>query len=90
MGLTLAIRKILKWILIITGVICGVIFIAIQWLKTNNYIDNVKWDRLGNDLSSYVQHLASQMDLHGVFSTLGIPVSSGLALGVLIGFFRTK
>ncbi|MFZ0512205.1 MAG: FUN14 domain-containing protein [Candidatus Nitrosopolaris sp.] len=56
-----AIRKILKWILIIAGVIYGIVFIAIQWLSNNGYIQNVKWEKLGNDISQTGQQLATQI-----------------------------
>ena len=70
-----ALKKIVKWVLIILGVFAGIIIIVIQWMSQNGYIQNVRWDKLGNDLSSYGQHLATQMDfnnLHGVFHYLGM------------------
>lgn len=90
-----AIRKIIKWILIIAGVICGIVFIAIQWLSNNGYIQDMKWDKLGNDICQTGQQLATRIDfnnLHGIFHYLGIPtaMTSGLAVGCLIGFIRTR
>ncbi len=41
----------------------------------------VYWDKLGNDTAIEIQHWAANVDvtnLHGLFHTLGIPVSSGL------------
>ena len=52
----------------------------------------VYWDKLGNDTSTQIQHLAANVEVsnvHGLFHTLGIPVSGGLALGFLAGFVRT-
>jgi uncharacterized membrane protein (Fun14 family) len=90
-----ALKKIVKWILIILCVLAGIIFITIRWMANNGYIQGVKWDRLGNDISSYGQHLATQVDfnnLSGIFHYLGVPIpmTSGLAIGVLAGFIRTR
>ena len=44
----------------------------------------VNWDKLGNDTSTQIQHLAANVDVtnvHRIFHTLGIPVSGGLGLG---------
>jgi len=75
------------------GVLAGIIFIVIQWMANNGYISGVKFDKLGNDISSYGQHLATQIDfnnLHGLFHYLGVPTTSGLAIGALAGFLRTR
>src|SRR5215472_14473224 len=88
-----ALKKIIKWLLIGLGVLAGIIFIAIQWMANKGYIQGVRWDKLGNDISSYGQHLATQIDfnnLHGVFHYLGIPMTSGLAIGALIGLIHTR
>jgi uncharacterized membrane protein (Fun14 family) len=88
-----AVRKILKWILIIVGFIGGAFLVGIQLMQKNGYINGtVNWDKLGNDTSSQVQHLAGSVNLtdaHGLLHTLGIPISSGLAVGFLAGFLRT-
>jgi uncharacterized membrane protein (Fun14 family) len=90
LGFTL--KKIIKWALIGLGVLAGIIFITIQWMA-NNGIQGVKWDKLGNDISSYGQHLPTQIhfnNLHGVFHYLGIPMTSGVAIGAMVGFLRTR
>jgi uncharacterized membrane protein (Fun14 family) len=85
-------RRLIKWLLITVGVVLGVIFLALEWLQKSGYINGtIQWEKLGNDISSYGQHLATQIDftnLHGVFGTLGIPVGSGLGLGLLAGFLK--
>lgn len=85
-------RKIIKWLLIIAGVLLGVIFLALQYLQKSGYISGtIQWEKLGNDISSYGQQLATQIDftnLHGIFGTLGVPVGSGLGLGLLAGFLK--
>lgn len=89
-----ALRKVLKWIMIIAGVIFGVIILAMAWLQQNGYINGkIEWDKLGNDAASYGQHIMAQVDptnLHGVFQTLGIPVGSGMGLGLLAGFMKGR
>jgi uncharacterized membrane protein (Fun14 family) len=79
--------------MIMLGVLAGIIFIIIQWMANSGYIQGVKWDKLGNDISSYGQHLATRIDfnnLSGIFHYLGVPMTSGLAIGVLVGFLRRR
>ena len=88
-----ALKKILKWMLIIVGFLAGMFFLGVQLLQKYGYVSTVNWDKLGNDTSTQVQHLATNADttnLHSLFHTLGIPVSSGLGLGLLAGFIRTR
>jgi uncharacterized membrane protein (Fun14 family) len=90
-GFTL--KKVLKWMLIIVGFLTGMFFIGVQLLQKYGYVSMVNWDKLGNDTSAQIQHWATSVDvtnLHGLFHTLGIPVSSGLGLGLLAGFVRTR
>jgi uncharacterized membrane protein (Fun14 family) len=89
-GFTL--KKVLKWMLIIIGFLAGMFFVGVQLLYKYGYVGTVNWDKLGNDTSTHIQHWAANVDvtnLHGVFHTLGIPISSGLGLGLLAGFVRT-
>jgi uncharacterized membrane protein (Fun14 family) len=88
-----ALKKILKWILIIVGFLAGMFFLSVQLLQKYGYGSAVNWDKLGNDTSTQIQHWFTNADitnLHGLFHTLGIPVSSGLGLGLLAGFVRTR
>jgi uncharacterized membrane protein (Fun14 family) len=86
-----ALKKIIKWLLVALGVLAGIIFMVIQWMSQSGYIQGVKWDKLGNDISSYGQHLATQIDfnnLSGMFHYLGVPMTSGLTIGALIGLIH--
>jgi uncharacterized membrane protein (Fun14 family) len=88
-----ALKKILKWMLIIIGFLVGMFFVGVQLLQKYGYVSTVNWDKLGNDASTQIQHWATNADitnLHGLFQTLGIPVSGGLGLGLLAGFVRTR
>jgi uncharacterized membrane protein (Fun14 family) len=88
-----ALKKILKWILIIIGFLAGMFFVGVQLLQKYGYASTVNWDKLRNDTSTQIQHWAANVDVsnvHGLFHTLGIPVSSGLGLGLLAGFVRTR
>ena len=88
-----ALKKILKWMLIIVGFLAGMFFVGVQLLQKYSYVSTVNWDKLGNDTSTQIQHLAANFDLtnvHSLFHTLGIPVSGGLGLGLLAGFVRTR
>src|SRR5215471_12975533 len=88
-----ALKKVLKWMLIIIGFIAGMFFVGVQLLQRYGYVSSVNWDKLGNDTSTQIQHWAANVDvsnMHGIFHTLGIPVGGGLALGLLAGFVRTR
>jgi uncharacterized membrane protein (Fun14 family) len=88
-----ALKKILKWMLIIVGFLTGIFFVGVQLLQRYGYVSTVNWDKLGNDTSTQIQHWVSNVDVtnaHSLFHTLGIPVSGGLGLGFLAGFVRTR
>ena len=88
-----ALKKVLKWMLIIIGFLTGMFFVGVQLLQKYGYVSTVNWDKLGNDTSTQIQHWASNFDVsnaHSLFQTLGIPVSGGLSLGLLAGFVRTR
>ena len=88
-----ALKKILKWMLIVIGFLAGMFFVGIELLQKYGYLSVVNWDKLGNDTSTQIQHRAANVDVtnvHSLFHTLGIPVSSGLGLGLLAGFVRTR
>ena len=88
-----ALKKVLKWMLIVVGFLAGMFFVGVQLLQRYGYVSTVNWDKLGNDTSMQIQHWASNVDLiniHSIFHTLGIPVSGGLGLGFLAGFVRTR
>jgi uncharacterized membrane protein (Fun14 family) len=88
-----ALKKVLKWLLIIIGFLAGIFFVGVQLLQKYGYVSTVNWDKIGNDSSIQIQHWASNVDVsnvHSLFHTLGIPVSGGLALGFLAGFVRTR
>ena len=88
-----ALKKVLKWMLIIIGFLAGMFFVGVQLLQKYGYVSTVNWDKLGNDSSTQIQHLAANVDVtnvHGLFHTLGIPVSGGLAFGFVAGFVRTR
>ena len=87
-----ALKKVLKWMLIIISFLAGMFFVGIQLLQKYGYVSTVNWDKLGYDTSTQIQHLAANIDVtnvHSLFHTLGIPVSGGLTLGLLAGFVRT-
>jgi uncharacterized membrane protein (Fun14 family) len=87
-----ALKKILKWMLIIVAFLAGMFFVGVQLLQKYGYVSTVNWDKLGND-TSHIQHWTTNADitnLHGLFHTLGIPISGGLGLGLLAGFVRIR
>jgi len=87
-----ALKKILKWMLIIVGFMAGMFSVG-QLLQKYGYVSVVNWDKLWNDTSTQSQHWAGNVDItnmHGLLHTLGIPVTGGLAVGFLAGFVRTR
>jgi uncharacterized membrane protein (Fun14 family) len=87
-----ALKKVLKWMLIVVGVLAGMFFVGVQLLQKYGYVTSINWGKLGNDTSIQIQHWAANADmtnLHGLFHMVGIPVSSGLGLGLIAGFVRT-
>ena len=73
-----ALKKILKWMLIIVSFLAGMFFVGVQLLQKYGYVSAVNWDKLGNDTSTQIQHLAANVNVtnvHSIFHTLGIPVS---------------
>ncbi|MGB8937766.1 MAG: FUN14 domain-containing protein [Candidatus Nitrosopolaris sp.] len=88
-----ALKKVLKWMLITIGFLVGIFLVGVQLLQKYGYVSAVNWDKLGNDTSTQIQHLAANVDItnvHSLFHTLGIPVSGGLAIGFLAGFVKTR
>jgi uncharacterized membrane protein (Fun14 family) len=51
-----ALKKILKWVLIVVGFLAGMFFVGVQLLQKYGYVSRVNWDRLGNDTSTQMQH----------------------------------
>ena len=86
-----ALKKVLKWMLIIVGFLAGMFFVGIQLIQKYGYVSAINW--LGNDASTQIQHWAANVDVtnvHSLFHTLGIPVFGGLGSGSLAGFVRTR
>ena len=80
--------------LIIVGFLAGMFFVGVQLLQKYGYVSAVNWDKLGNDTPTQIQHLAANAaattNMHGLLHALGIPVSGGLALGLIAGFIHTR
>jgi uncharacterized membrane protein (Fun14 family) len=92
-ALGFALKKVLKWMLIIVDFLAGMFFVGVQLLQKYGDVNTVNWDKLGNDTSTQIQHWATNLDitnLHGLFHTLGIPITGGLGVGLLAGFVRTR
>jgi uncharacterized membrane protein (Fun14 family) len=47
-----ALKKILKWMLIIVGFLAGMFFVGVQLLQKYGYVSSFNWDKLGNDTST--------------------------------------
>jgi uncharacterized membrane protein (Fun14 family) len=83
-------RRILHIILIIVGSFLGVLFLAIQFMANKGYLGNaqIDWTRVGNDTAVSLQNLVAQFSNQHIFGVLGIPATSGLAVGTLLGIAK--
>jgi hypothetical protein len=80
----------LKFLVIIIGSFLGAVFLVIQWMQARQYIQGqVDWSRVGNDTMTWFQSLSAQVSGSHIFGTLGIPATSGLAIGVLAGLAKS-
>jgi uncharacterized membrane protein (Fun14 family) len=83
-------RRVLKFLVIIIGSFLGAIFLAIQWIQARQYIQGqVDWNRVGNDAILWLQSLSAQVSSSHIFGTLGIPTTSGLAIGLVAGLAKS-
>jgi hypothetical protein len=71
----------MKFLVIIIGSFLGAVFLVIQWMQARQYIQGqVYWNRVGNESIVWLQSLYAQASSSHIFGTLGIPVTSGLAI----------
>jgi hypothetical protein len=49
----------------------------------------VDWNRVGNDAMTWFQSLSAQVSSPHVLGALGIPATSGLAIGLVIGLAKS-
>jgi len=84
------IRRLLKFLVIIIGSFLGAVFLVIQWMQARQYIQGqVDWNRVGNDTMASFQSLSAQVSSSHIFVTLGIPATSGLAIGLAAGLAKS-
>jgi len=48
-------------------------------------IQGQDWNRVGNDTMVWLQSLSAQVSSSDILGTLGIPATSGLAIGLVAG-----
>ena len=83
-------RRVLKFLVIIISSFFGAVFLVIQWMQARQYIQGqVDWNRVGNDTIAWFQSLSAQVSSSHIFGTLGIPATSGLAIGLLAGLAKS-
>jgi uncharacterized membrane protein (Fun14 family) len=82
-------RRVLKFLAIIIGSFLGAVFLVIQWMQARQYIQGqVDWSRVGNDTMVWLQSHSAQVSSSHIIGTLGIPTTSGLAIGLVAGLVR--
>ena len=83
-------RRVLKFLVIIIGSFLGVAFLVIQWMQARQYLQGqVDWTKVGNDTMSWFQSHSAQVSSSHIFGTLGIPATSGLAIGLVAGLAKS-
>jgi uncharacterized membrane protein (Fun14 family) len=88
MGMLL--RRILHIILIIVGSFLGALFLAIQFMANNGYLGKaeIDWNRIGTDAMGWLNGIVEQFSNQHIFTALGIPATSGLAVGIIAGLAK--
>jgi uncharacterized membrane protein (Fun14 family) len=84
-------KKVIRFIIIAVGAIAGVLFIALALMQEHGYISNIKWDAMANDLYTSANTALANFhmsNIHDAVNYLGLPVSSGLGLGLISGFLK--
>jgi uncharacterized membrane protein (Fun14 family) len=86
----MAIKRIFHIVLIIVGSFLGVLFLAIQFMSHKGYLGNaqIDWDKIGTDIMAWFQSVAAHFSSQHIFGVLGIPATSGLAAGILLGITK--
>ena len=83
-------RRVLKYLVIIIGSLLGAVFLVIQWMQARQYLQGqVDWNRVGNDIIVWFQSLSAQGSSTHILETLGIPATSGLAIGLVAGLAKS-
>jgi len=84
--------RVLKFLVIIIGSFLGAVFFVIQWMQARQYIQGqVDWNKVGNDTMAWLQSISTQQTVSSshIFGTLGIPATSGLAIGLVAGLAKS-
>jgi hypothetical protein len=77
-------------LVIIIGSFLGAVFLVIQWMQVRQYIQGqVDWNRVGNDIMTWLQSHSAQVSSSHILGTLGIPATSGLAIGLVAGLAKS-
>jgi hypothetical protein len=83
-------RRVLKFLVIIIGSFLGSVFLVIQWMQARQYIQGqVDSSRVGNDTMAWFQSVSTQVSSSHIFGSLGIPATSGLAIGLVAGLAKS-
>jgi uncharacterized membrane protein (Fun14 family) len=83
-------RRALKFLVIVISSFLGAVFLVIQWMQARQYIQGqIDWNRVGDDTMTWFQSLSTQLSNSHIFGTLGIPATSGLAIGLAAGLAKS-
>jgi uncharacterized membrane protein (Fun14 family) len=83
-------KRFLIFVVIFIGSFLGAVFLVIQWMQARQYIQGqIDWDRVGNDTMAWFQSFSAQVSSSHIFGILGIPATSGLAIGLAAGLAKS-
>jgi uncharacterized membrane protein (Fun14 family) len=84
-------KKVIRLVVIVVGAIVGVCFIALALMQKQGYISAINWDKLSSDLYTSANSTLTNFHMDNIQHTvgyLGLPISSGLGLGLITGFLK--
>ncbi len=86
-----ALKKVIRLILIALGAIAGIFFVVLALMQRGGYVSEVKWDKLASDVYTSANTTLTNIHMSNIqdaVNYLGLPVSSGVSLGLITGFLR--
>jgi uncharacterized membrane protein (Fun14 family) len=88
-------KKLLKLVFKVALVVLGSFFAGIMFLQARGYLTGINWNKMGNDMYQSVNGTVTNIS-HGTYNdlasqilhNLGIPMTSGIAMGFVAGWWK--
>ena len=84
-------KKVIRLLVIVVGAIAGIFFVMLALMQKQGYVSTVNWDKMSNDIYNSVNATLTNFhmsNIHQAVNYMGIPVTSGLGLGLVTGFLK--